>query len=74
MITIEAEGGQDICSFVKQLVAVARRTGLRTAGAFNEHTLIADPSSTEASVFEQWDAPVRRSYFGDSAKFGTRSN
>lgn len=73
MKTIEADATQDIRSFVKQLVATSRRTGLRTAGVFNEQTLIADPSSTEASVLEQWDAPVRRSYFGESAKFRTRS-
>ena len=74
MHTIEAAAGQSIDAFATQLVEAARRTGVRTIGLFNEHRLIADPSSTEASVYEQWDVVGRRSYFGESEKFGTRSN
>ena len=73
MRRIDAKPMEDIKAFSRRLANLAHFHNERLVGVFNSHELIATPASLWSDVFDQWDLPIRRSYFGESAKYGTRS-
>ena len=74
METLHAQPGEHSTAFCVRALRIARSTGLTIRCEFNGAPLIANCSSTVDGLYEQFDLPHRREYFGQSAKFKTLNN
>jgi hypothetical protein len=60
---MEAMPCEDVCDFAIRMIQRAKVDGSTVLGEFNQYTLEASPSSSQADVLKPFDEHQRRSYF-----------